>query len=120
MKIRNGFVSNSSSSSFCIYGIDMDFSDVIEKLKASNFLTTEEVERMEEEDEWYEVDEIIESKTVLSVHRDDDNCWIGRSWSSVGDDETGSQFKESVKDELEKILGSDVDDCSTYEETIYN
>ncbi len=25
MKIRNGFVSNSSSSSFCIYGISLEF-----------------------------------------------------------------------------------------------
>ena len=42
MKVRSGFVSNSSSSSFCIYGTYLEFSEIIEKLKASNLLTKEE------------------------------------------------------------------------------
>ncbi len=34
MKIRQGFVSNSSTSSFCIYGTILDSDEIIENLKA--------------------------------------------------------------------------------------
>ena len=32
MKIRNGFVSNSSASSFCVYGTDIDLNEAMEAL----------------------------------------------------------------------------------------
>ena len=51
MKIRNGFVSNSSSSSFCIYGTYIEFDDLMEKIKEMNFLSEEEIETVEE-DNW--------------------------------------------------------------------
>jgi hypothetical protein len=43
MKIRNGFVSNSSSSSFCIYGthLEDDFADVLKKIKKTDLKTYE-------------------------------------------------------------------------------
>lgn len=119
MKIRNGFVSNSSSSSFCIYGAYLDFDELVEKVKASNLLTEEKVEELEENDEWYELEEIIGEKTNLEVYSSDDSYWVGRSWSSIDDDETGRQFKESVKADIEKVFGPDID-CSTHEEEIYN
>jgi len=34
MKLRRGFVSNSSTSSFCIYGVSMDQADFISRFKA--------------------------------------------------------------------------------------
>lgn len=126
MKVRNGFVSNSSSSSFCIYGTSMDFGDILEKVKNSNFLTEEEMKMFNEDDdgddvEWYEVGEMLADKCGLSSYTDYDNdtLWLGLEWSSVGDDETGRQFKDKVKSKLEEMLGPDVD-CDTYDETIYN
>ena len=123
MKIRNGFVSNSSSSSFCIYGTHMDYSDLVEKLKSTTMITekfsSEELEEMEDNGEWYELVDTFESSTDLSLNYSDDDVWIGREWSSIGDDETGSQFKESVKKDLEKLFGEGVS-CDTYDETIYN
>ena len=119
MKVRNGFVSNSSSSSFCIYGTEMDLGDLIEKIKESNILPEEELERMEEEDEWYELGELLEEKLGLTTYQSDDNFWIGKEWSSIDDDETGRQFKENVKAKLEKAFGPDVE-CDTYDEEIYN
>ena len=58
-------------------------------------------------------------KTDLSVYSGDGDVWIGKEWSSIGDDETGRQFKESVKSELEKFLGPDVE-CETHVEEISN
>lgn len=119
MKIRNGFVSNSSSSSFCIYGVDLDFSDLIEKVKENKLITEDVLNDLEKNDEWWELGEVVESQTGLEVHTSDDYAWIGKSWSSIGDNETGLEFKNSVKVEMKKLLGED-SDCRTHEEVIYN
>ena len=91
MKIRNGFVSNSSSSSFCIYGTSVDIDGNIE--------------------------EMIEN-TGLEIHNYYDTIYVGRSWSSIKDDETGAQFKESVNKAL-KNLGIDAK-CGTCEEAWFD
>lgn len=95
MKIRTGFVSNSSSVSFCIYGIWVDHP----------------------EEELREVAEEI----GLFCHRDQygDGLYIGRKWKTIGDDETGKQLKEATQEKVDKLP---VDDkiCATHEEGWYD
>lgn len=96
MKTRNGFVSNSSSSSFCIYGASVSADKVDE----------EKIEQM-----------------GLEVHHGDSNCYegsvyVGRSWSGIKDDETGAQFKKNVEGLLKELL--EINKCSTIEESWYN
>lgn len=111
-KIRMGFVSNSSSSSFCIYGTNID-NDDFEKLATGMGFTWDE----EDEFDWYEFSE-SEFIGDLSIINAGDEFYIGREWSSVGDNETGKQFKDSV----ETILKKHIDDvkCDTIEETYYD
>jgi len=95
MKIRNGFVSNSSSSSFCIYGI---------KIKGR-----EKEGRAEE--------------IGLEAHYGDSNLgdnylYIGRSWCNIGDNETGAQFKKDIEKKIKDAFG--IDKCSTIEEAWQN
>lgn len=111
MKVRNGFVSNSSSSSFCIFGACLDSSEARELVK--------DVEDLKDAG-LYDIREYLEEKTPLSIYVPPDfgMLYIGRDWDSVKDDETGKQFKENVKDELKKLAGKDLD-CGTQSEAWY-
>jgi len=119
MKIRNGFVSNSSSSSFLIFG---------KHFNGLSFLKdNEKVQELIEADE--DVYEIMES--VLPYERGadieyhlmeyDDDIYIGQSWDHVKDDETGLQFKQRTVDTINKSLGTNytIKDLSTHEHAWY-
>jgi hypothetical protein len=78
MKIRSGFVSNSSSSSFLIFGVN---------------LSNEEAAKLSRVDHEY--------------YSGNDDCCVhcfGISWDDVGDDETGRQFKQRVMEEVNAAL----------------
>ena len=85
MKIRTGFVSNSSSSSFCLLGIE-----------ASNKkygVDTEEI---------YEEIEKTDLENENSIEWDGDQ-YLGMSPAQMKDDETLLQFKQRIVDELKKL-----------------
>lgn len=93
MKIRMGFVSNSSTSSFLIYGA------MFESYKISK------------DENRYSVAEKLEEESGMSCrcpYEDDDIC-IGLSWDKIGDDETGTEFKARIEKTLRPILPNDIE-----------
>lgn len=97
MKIRRGFVSNSSTSSFLIYGICVE--------------EGEEKGLIGETEDFFESFEKILEGTNLEWHAPEEcGIFIGLSWDGVKDDETGKQFKERVRGELEKVFGKKIKD----------
>lgn len=106
MKIRQGFVSNSSTTSFCIYGAYFE-----------NWPDTDNPEIDKEcyhkEDYWWD-----KAREVgLEIHGVpwDDGGYIGAEWSSIRDDETGAQFKARVEAAIFKLMGIRPDKCGTHE-----
>jgi hypothetical protein len=108
-----GFVSNSSTSSFCIYGTSFDF----KKVKANHAND----EDFNEDDFRYDGIESLAEAAGLEVHHTDYDWYVGMQWDEIGDDETGSQFKQRVKESIQKFLGSSDDiTLNTIEEAWYN
>jgi hypothetical protein len=107
MKLRQGFVSNSSTTSFCIYGIYISADD---KSKVRNHFNKD-------------VESLFRG-TGLEVHYGseyDDGMYIGMPWTRVGDDQTGKQFKQAVEDALKAVLKDSVAiSCSSHKEAWYN
>ena len=98
MKIRFGFVSNSSTTSFCIYG------------KYFNRLP-------ENDEDWYDVcDEI-----GLECHSDPygRDHYIGLSLTDIGLDETFREFQNRTKEKFEKI-GLDTEKMGIYKTGWYD
>lgn len=128
MKIRTGFVSNSSSTSFCIYGICMDEDEIRNSIVNTENMTEEDVVRLaklklnddiEDDGDIYEILEMLTNKYNLSFHISEENeCYIGRDFTSIKDDETGKEFKDSTVNILKAIFGDKIE-ASIFEEVIY-
>lgn len=99
MKIRTGFVSNSSSSSFLIYGVSFEKSELLKILSAKLNKPADEID----------IHEDFEKLTGYYVyHPCDGDYYMGRSWSSIQNDETGKQFKDSIEKDFKEIFGDGV------------
>ncbi len=85
MKIRNGFVSNSSSSNFCILGIEVDNKTYS---KVSAICPSEKTP------------DSLDSRRGISC---EDFYFIGYCPDKMRDDETLSQFKDRIITEASKI-----------------
>jgi hypothetical protein len=107
MKIRTGFVSNSSTSSFLIYGIYQDSDDIFEKLKATGFIP----EDNDSFDKWFWAEgekKLKEKNLIMEFPHEGDYVALGRSWDTIKDDETGGQFKETTAQAIKEITGKDL------------
>ena len=106
MKIRNGFVSNSSSSSFIIRGIKLAKEEIIQTLNISQ----DEIDKCDEDD--YEIFELLSEKFKgLNVevdgnyfgNQDYNTLIVGDSMGRLEDGDV-TEFEDRTPEQDEKIL----------------
>ena len=103
MKKRSGFVSNSSSSSFCMYGVDVDedwFTDEIKQKFPDAFYDGYEDDGLGEV-----IHNVLKGSKLRYSGNSDVGYTIGKHWSNVGDDETGgSRFARHTGHENSRVI----------------
>ena len=108
MKVRNGFVSNSSSSSFCLYGAELSDGDIVTLANKFGIDTLDDDgDEIDAEELMDEVNTHLENEGYKSRIVNDGPeyaYFLARYYYDLGDDETGKQFESSVNDVLEKHL----------------
>lgn len=110
MKIRFGFVSNSSTTSFCLYGGMIDDKED----KDGNSPAENKIKEM---------NSFLQRKMTQGYGDWDNNVMIGLPPESIKDDETGAEFKKRVEDEIRRVFGDILGEdfsCSWYTTGWYN
>lgn len=111
MKLRTGFVSNSSSSSFAIFGIEEDKDTLAALLNAKqekkDLPEGVDPEDVEDDIDSWEVREMIEEKGLSCYDDESGNLYVGMDALGMGEDETKRQFKERIASKLKEVFGKD-------------
>ncbi len=110
MKIRQGFVSNSSTTSFCIYGARVSVPEVLEDPD------DEDSDYIDD----YETVEKLCGENGLDYAEWDGSFIVGLKPWDMHEDETYAQFKQRVEDALLKAFNTNPDACEWIEEAGYD
>ncbi len=109
MKIRIGFVSNSSTTSFCIYGCYIDEDEARKLLLETGSISQEQ----SDDDSSYEIFDKIATDNGMEYYCGiyDDGHWFGFNFTHIPDDVVVGDWKKEKRELLQKFFGSDINYC---------
>lgn len=110
--------------------IESEIEDVVDKVESDAFDEIDDEDEDDDDDtitdeyEDNESDACQKFEELADEHglfcyilEDENQVFIGREWCSIGDHETGLEFKKSTEEKIEKLLGRK-QSCETIEEAI--
>ena len=116
MKIRTDFVSNSSSSSFVLWGVSFDTDNLVEKLRGAELVPERPDDGEDHVNE--DIEEFLDNRKIpydeYVFGYDDNFIAFGLSPTCMNDNETLKEFKVRIVDKL-KSYGISVDSPSKVE-----
>lgn len=116
MKIRTDFVSNSSSSSFVLWGVSFDTDNLVEKLRGAGLVPERPDYGEDHVNE--DIEEFLDNRKIpydeYVFGYDDNFIAFGLSPTCMNDNETLKEFKVRIVDKL-KSYGISVDSPSKVE-----
>ncbi len=123
MKIRTGFVSNSSSSSFCLYGCTFNTTSITKSM-----LTDEAIKLLEEKEfvledpndedsSYYDSYEVLAALGGGQMCGEEDYFVAGEAPWEMKADETRSQFEERVRNQV-RMYFKDADKFEQYKNVL--
>jgi len=121
MKIRAGFVSNSSTSSFSMYGAEID-KEQFGDLHFEEFLsdeTLQDVKSLIEEGEVFEAAYVLQQALgkdwFCDGHYDGCSIYVGKYYTTQKDDDVVGEWRKEIRDTIVKLMGKQVE-CGHQEE----
>jgi hypothetical protein len=129
MKFRFGHVSNSSSTSFLLYGLDFDMSReeheqaILDAARVIGLDLTRYEDNPGKPEDGYDFYDLMMSiarklDVVCEYGWEMEHLYLGIYPTKIKDDETGAEFKERVKGLLSIAFGDDLA-CKYHEKAFY-
>jgi hypothetical protein len=109
MKIKTDFVTNSSSVSFVVMGSCIDIDDIQENiLKKLQGEEGEDIGLCDIHENIYDHTKQTDLETSTGYEYDN-NFMVGIPYTKMGNDETLSEFKTRVKQQIKDVFGIEID-----------